>query len=225
MLGPVLAADETAIAERIQLGEEQRIIGAGRIRLVPAIGTRDLDMADERIERLELAGDVAVDQLAMIHVELQLDVRPSGLADIAGGPLEIVEEIARHVLAVDRLEQQVDAVLAEPVGGIGDRGAIALLRRRIVGIGDAGHHVQPLHPGLVDIGQRLVDRCPEFLLAADQRRHPALAPGPIARRHVEQRLLQLAPRQRQPDLLRRMLVGEQELDGLETGLGCRLEAV
>jgi endonuclease III-like uncharacterized protein len=103
-------------------------------------------MADQRVERLQVRADVAVDQLAMIHVELQLDVRPAGFADIGRRLVEIIEEIARHVLAVDRLEQQVDAVLAQRVGGIGERVAIGLLRCRIVRVGEARHHVQRLTP-------------------------------------------------------------------------------
>ena len=56
------------------------------------------------------------------------------------------------------------------------------------------------------------------LLAAGKRGDATLALVAIARRQVEQRLLELRPGQRQPDLLGRMLIGEQELDGLEAGI-------
>ncbi len=94
------------------------------IRLVAAIGTGDLDMANQRVERLQPRRDVAMDQLAMIHVELQRAIRPAGLAHIGRRQVEVVEEIAGHVLAVDRLQQQLDAMLGKLVRGISQRGAI-----------------------------------------------------------------------------------------------------
>jgi hypothetical protein len=145
--------------------------------------------------------------------------------DEIGRLVEVVEEVSRHVLAVDRLEQEVDAMLGQPVGGIGDGIAIARLRGGVLRVGEAGHHVDALHAGLADIGQRRVEAGAELRLAARQRGDATLASGEIARRQVEQRLLQLRARQRQPDLLGGMLIGKQELHRRETGIGRGFEAV
>jgi hypothetical protein len=73
--------------------------------------------------------------------------------------------------------------------------------------------------------ERLHDGVAEFLLAARQGGHAAFARRPVARGRIEQHLLEAVVLEAGGDLAGREVVGEQELDGLEAGLGGGFEAV
>ena len=109
----VFAADEAGIAEPVQLGEQERIVQFLAVRLVARGNAGDLDVADDRHHLAQPHRHVAMDDLAMIDVELQFQVRNFQLDDQVAREAEIVEEIAGHVARVDRLEHDVDAVRRE----------------------------------------------------------------------------------------------------------------
>ena len=54
----------------------------------------------------------------MIEIELDADVLALRLGDEVGGVLDPVEEIARPVARIDRLDQQRDVLLRREVGGL-----------------------------------------------------------------------------------------------------------
>jgi hypothetical protein len=72
---------------------------------------------------------------------------------------------------------------------------------------------------------RPVDAGIELGLATGQGSQPTLAPRPVAGRQVEQHLTQAEAIEALADVGCPMIVGKQELDGLEAGLGRRLEAI
>ncbi len=75
-------------------------------------------MADDRHERAQARRHVAVDDLAVVEIELQLEIGQREVADQDGGLVEIVQEIAGHVAPVDRLDEQINLLRREPLGGI-----------------------------------------------------------------------------------------------------------
>ncbi|MCY1304995.1 hypothetical protein D9M70_547720 [compost metagenome] len=68
-------------------------------------------MAGDRHEAAQGHDHVTMDDLTMIDIELELQVRQAEFPDQALGRAEIMEEISRHVSPVDRLDQQVDTLL------------------------------------------------------------------------------------------------------------------
>ena len=75
------------------------------------------------------------------------------------------------------------------------------------------------------VADRGIDPVAELLLAAGQRGEAALAAGPIAGGGVEQRQRKAILLEPLGDGLRRMIIGEEELDRLEPGPRRRLEPV
>eukprot|EP00966_Prymnesium_polylepis_P233507 5400484-Prymnesium_polylepis.2 len=69
-----------------------------------------------------------------------------------------------------------------------------------------------------------MDAVAKLLLAARHPADSALACGPVARRRIEQRLLEAAARQRSADVVRGVLVREEELDAAEAAPRRRPEA-
>ncbi len=93
----VFAADEAAIAEPVELGEQERIIQFLAVGLVARGNAGDLDMANDRHHLAQPHGDVAMDDLAVIDVELQFQVRDLQLGDQIARKPKIVEEVAGHI--------------------------------------------------------------------------------------------------------------------------------
>ena len=76
-----------------------------------------------------------MDNLAMIDVELQFQIRTLQLADQIRRQVKIVHQVSRHVAVVDRLQQDID--LARGIARPGDR--IAIGRQRGIALSDARH--------------------------------------------------------------------------------------
>src|SRR5690606_35233019 len=92
-------------------------------------------------------------------------------------------------------------------------------------VAQARHRVDAPAAGRLGIAERLGQCRLELRFTSGKRGKPALALGPVTRWQIEQRLRQTVGLQPRRDLLRLVLVGEQELDRAEAGLRCRLEAV
>ena len=63
----------------------------------------------------------------MVDIELELQIRLPKRIDERGRVGEIVEEIARYVARVDRLQKQIDAALGEDRRRIQDGATVACL--------------------------------------------------------------------------------------------------
>src|ERR1700730_18234045 len=100
---PVFAADEPGIAKVVQDIEQERIVQFFAGWLLARRDAGDLDMADDRHHLVQAHGDVAMQNLAVINIELQFQVRDLQIENKIAREAKIVEEIARNVARVDRL--------------------------------------------------------------------------------------------------------------------------
>ena len=87
------------------------------IRLVPPRIAGDLHMRVMPGERAHLGRQIALHDLHMIEVELELQVRPPDPLDDAQGLAGVVQEIARDVACIDRLDDRGEARRRHAVGG------------------------------------------------------------------------------------------------------------
>src|SRR5215212_5099471 len=82
----IFAADKTAIAEPVEFAEQERIVQFLPIRLVTRGNAGDLDVADDGDHFSQPHGDVAMDDLAVIDIELKFEV----------GNLQVTDQVARE---------------------------------------------------------------------------------------------------------------------------------
>src|SRR5258707_2875181 len=113
----IFAADETAIAEPVEFTEQEWIIQFLAVRFVARGNARDLDMADDRHHLAQPHGHVAMDDLAVIDVELKFQIGDLQFADQVARETKIVEEVSGHAARVDRLDHDVEAVGLKELGG------------------------------------------------------------------------------------------------------------
>src|SRR5258708_13202218 len=113
-LRAVLATDPTAIAELVDEPEQIGIVDLADRGLVALRHAGDLHMPDIADIAANLRRHVALDDLAVVQVHLHLEVRlPDLLADGMSFVLT-VQEVARPVPGIDRLDEQGYA----PLGGL-----------------------------------------------------------------------------------------------------------
>ena len=160
-----------------------------------------------------------MDDLTMVDVELQLQVRPCKPAHQRRGDIEIVQEIARHVARIDRLQQDINVQVHGAIAGMEHRALERGERRGILRRRNAGHQMQATDAGGARIDQRSVDRCLEFIPALRQRGKATFAVVPVARRAIEQCLGQTVAREPFGDGVGRKRIREQELHRGEAGVG------
>ena len=140
-------------------------------------------MADHRQILLEPVQQVAADDLHVIKIELHAQVRLADLGDDVGGVLGAIEEIARPVARIDRLDQQFDVFCRGEIGGarkVGGKDAVggrALVRLDLAG--QAVHGAAADRGGVIERSSKL--RVP-VLLAAGHRGKAELALALAARR-------------------------------------------
>jgi len=173
----------------------------------------DLHMRDAGQEPLDLARDVALDDLAVVEIHLHAE---RGRAHRAADRVRLVltvQEIARNVAGVDRLDGQRAPTFARDGRGAPEIGHI----RREVGtvIDPPRHRVQARTIEDLGIVERALEGGVEFALAPGKGGKAALAARFVARRQVEQHDPHARATRRGGDGLGGMFVGEQELDRAE----------
>ncbi len=163
----------------------------------------------------------------MIDVELQAECRARHLLDDVAGLREVVEEIARHVAGVEWLDQKQYAGRFGAPDGLPEIFDVGYARRgmRKLRWHDTRHDVQLRAAERFRIAESLLDAIGEIRALLRKDRQAALTLVPIAGPQIEERLLQAALIQAPADLGRRIIVGEQELNGLKARVRRRLEAV
>ena len=67
---------QPCIAEPVERREDRRVVDLAFVRLVPRRNGRDLHMADQRQVLFEPADEIAADDLRMIEIELDAQIRP-----------------------------------------------------------------------------------------------------------------------------------------------------
>src|SRR5437879_4498003 len=91
----VFAANPALVTETIEQCEDFGIIDLALVRLVPRRHRRDLHVSDQRQMLFESPDEIAADDLRVIEVELNAQVRPLHLGDDVGRLLGAGEEIVR----------------------------------------------------------------------------------------------------------------------------------
>src|SRR6476660_2012473 len=96
----VLAADKARITEPVEQSENFGIVHLAPVRLAARGHGCDLNVADKRQVRLEAADEVAADDLHVIEVELNAQVRRADPLDDIGGVFHAAHEIIRAVARI-----------------------------------------------------------------------------------------------------------------------------
>jgi hypothetical protein len=158
---------------------------------------------------------------AVIDVVLQFQVGQLQSGDDLHRQVEAVHQIAGNILAVDRLDQDVE------IGRGFARKAqrVFISGQRFWAGGDTRHHMQPGRGGGACVFQRGGEGGAEITVPPGQRRQPALARREISRRGVEQHLLQAMLRQLRRDGVRPRVIGKEIFHRREAGIRRRREAV
>jgi hypothetical protein len=155
----------------------------------------------------------------MINIVLQEQIRTGSFGDDVQRLLAGIEEIAGHIIEIDRLDQQRNAVRRQQGGCVAQIVQIGAARqfRCQSGRQFACHTVQAGYAECQRIVERLLHAVAEFRHALRIASHAALARIPVTRRQVEQHQLQLMVVQALGQFVRRIRIREQQLDAVETG--------
>ena len=225
--GMVFATDPARVAEPIDQRQQERIVDFARARLMPAGIVGDLDVRDCGHRRFEAAREIALHHLHVVDVGLKMEIVGPEAFHEPQGLVAAVQEEARHVARVDRLDQELDASPARRLGGEGEVGDEGLLEDSPIGARRryAGEAIEPRAAEFLRIVQSARDAIAELRLAAGQDCDSALAGRPVSGRQVEQRLRQAVVGEPPGDIARAVLVGRGKFDALEAGPRRRGEAV
>ena len=228
--GPVLAADPSLVSQLVDEREQPRVVELPGIGLDTIRRTRDLEVPDVAFRAAqpvpELRRHVALDDLAVVEVELDLDVRGADLGHQRMRVGLAVERIAGVVSGIEWFHEQGDAGLGRARGRlaqVGDEGGAALLRAR-VRVRHPPHRMQPWATGRPAVAEREIQPLPELRLAPRQSSESTLPFFP--RRQIEQDRAQIVLPQPLPNGgFRRLPIRELVLDGPEAAAGRGLEAI
>ena len=89
-----------------------------------------LDVADNLLVLLKAPDQIAADDLHVIEIVLQPQIRPVDLVDDIGGLLHLVEKIARLVARTNWLDIELDLLFRRQIGG-----AFQVLDKHGLGLG------------------------------------------------------------------------------------------
>ena len=159
------------------------------IGLVTAGHIRDLNMGITAEQLFRVPRKIALADLAVIEVELQLDVLPRDAVEHGNGLRRAAQEITGIVPPVERLDQQRDPLGRGAVRRAAECRDVGRLLRRGRG---AGHDVQPRTADRARVVQRQLEACIEGRFAAGKRRQSTLALRHIAGRQVEEHGIEAA---------------------------------
>ncbi len=180
---------------------------------MPARKTGDLNMADRRAMAVPDRVGIAVNPRRMPEIELQPDLRQADILQDPRRLIEVVQEVTRHILGVQRLDCQcLTGGLRAGPGKVLAQGLFRLGATR-----DAGHHMDLARPqGRGHIG-RAQKSFSKLVLGPRYGGKSALPFGPVAGRCIDQRHRQsgCCPR----PFACGMVIGKQDLDPVEPGLG------
>src|ERR1043166_6302045 len=115
----VFAGDPAGVADAVEGLVDRRIVDLALVGLGAARHRGDLHVTDHGEELLDAFDQIALGDLHVLAVELQAHVCAADLGDHVGAVLDAREEIAGPVARVERLDQELDALLAGRVGRAG----------------------------------------------------------------------------------------------------------
>ena len=94
----IFAADPFTVTEPIDLGKDEGVVYlALLVRLAPHRHLRTLDVADDLLVLPEALDQIAADDLHMVEIVLQPQVRLADLGNDVGAVLDLGQEIARLI--------------------------------------------------------------------------------------------------------------------------------
>ena len=178
----------------------------------------NLDVADTTRgnETAQQHGEIAPDDLQVVEVQLQLQC---GVVFQQGfGRIERIQQVARHVAAVDGFDENLHARLGGQGGGLLQ---VRLPARQGVG-GDGFQSRHDMNARAVQrsgVLQGALDALQEFRFAAGLGRQTTFTGFPVAGRRIEECLLKAVFLEQAGQHPRFMFVGEQVLHGLKAVLG------
>src|SRR5471030_758282 len=109
---PVFTADPAVVAKRIDQVEQVRMIQFAQVRFMPLRHARDLDMANARMRAFhitsELDREITLHDLAVITIELHLEIWYTDLFAYRLRVVLAVEEKAGDVTGIDRFDNDRD---------------------------------------------------------------------------------------------------------------------
>ena len=210
--GAVFGGDPALIILRVKVAEQGGQVKAAAAGFGAGREAGNLDVVDMRLVFLPHRPRIAMDAGGVPQVELQADPRVVDVGQDAGGLIEVVQEIARHVFGVQRLDAQGQ------VGGLGcgPSQVFGVKLGRLSAARHPGHDMQAGSPqpgGKVGGAQKTVAK------AAFQTGHGGVAPvtgSPVAGVGVDQRQGHCA--QSRLPILGGVVIGKQDLDPVKTGL-------
>src|SRR5579871_34485 len=220
----VFAADPAGIAEPVQRREDFRKIDFALVRLAARRHRGDLHVADKREMRFQAPDQIAADDLGVIEIELNAQVRRTDLFDDFGGVLETSKKITRPVAGIDRLDQKRDAGWRRLRGrafqifqkhGFG--------RRPLLDRDAAGHAMDRGAADHDHIIERLAECRVPFALAARTRAETEIAVA--AHRRVDAELGEAMPLQLRLHGRRRYIIRKLQLDRSKASRRGRAEAL
>jgi len=179
-------------------------------------------MADAADVRPERRCEIPADNLRVVEVHLHFEMARADLFAYRMRLVLAVEEEARDVAGVDRLDEELSAKRCGALYGGSKIVDVSLLMTLPVGIvwHSAGKDVQPRRSEAIGVLEREIDAREEVLLAARDRSASAFPGFPIAGRGIEEDVLEPVVGQPAGDVLRRKLVGKEKLDCRESS-ACR----
>src|SRR5712671_6417923 len=104
----VFASDPAAIADRVEMAEQEGIVDLAGAGLVAAGIVGKLDVRDAAKMFLEAPRDIALHHLHVVDVVLDEEIARSDIADELNGLFGSVQEEAGNIERVDRLDQEPD---------------------------------------------------------------------------------------------------------------------
>ncbi len=178
----------------------------------------NLNVADTAEIATQLARQVTLDNLTVIAIELNLEVRRAHLPANSVSLILAVQKKPRHVPGIDRLQQHSDPNLCRLGSGIGKVLQIHTMMPCALDFGrkQTGHHVDLRIAQHGGIFKGAVKPVAELRLAPRQRSDAPLSRRPIPWRRVEQGLYQAVVRQPLLEFLGAVFVREQIFNSVET---------
>src|SRR5882672_7137843 len=223
----VLAADPTGVTDLVDDAKQIRVVDFAGARLVATRIVRELHVSDPRQVFAYRIGEFTFHTLHVIDVVLQKEVVGAGGRNDVQRLLRVVEIKTGNVVSVDRLGQQAQSRALEGGGRefqVGNEG-----RAHPLGIYSRGRNpgeaIQLFDAQRPRISDRLADTLLEFSHAIRMAGDAAFAGGPLAGRQVVQDQFEAMRAQTRGELVGRVLVRKQKLDGTKPGLRGRLEAI
>ena len=201
--------------------EDMAIVNLAPIRAAPRRHSGKLDMAGDVEIGAQSAGQVAFQNLNVIAVEHQPQVRRAHSFDDPPRLVGMVQEISRRVMMVQRLDQEGD--IRRHAGGVAK-----ILDETGLGphaLGKAGHGMDVRCGDGPGIGDRQVNCRPCLILASRYRGQPVIPASHIAAQRVQPQHDKAGRIECRFHICRVMVIGPMAFDSVKSGCVRRMDGL